>query len=83
MAVAHSFFNNIFLICLTLFLLSQTILSVASSLSGISSQMTSRDLNRNDLSTNQEFNNSLEAIVPDGTQSQILYLGLLSFAKLQ
>ncbi|KAF7809778.1 putative vacuolar protein sorting-associated protein 13C [Senna tora] len=44
----------------------QTIVSMASSLSGISSLKTSKELNQNHGSTGHELNNSLEAIVPDG-----------------
>ncbi|XP_028760435.1 uncharacterized protein LOC114719142 isoform X2 [Neltuma alba] len=44
----------------------QTILSMTSSFYGASSQKTSREFNRNNGTARQEFNNNLEAIVPDG-----------------
>lgn len=66
-AVVQAFFPR-----LTLFSLCQTIVSMTSSFYGTSSQKTSRELNRNNGTARQEFNNNLEAIVPDGTQNQIL-----------
>ncbi|OIW09736.1 hypothetical protein TanjilG_23876 [Lupinus angustifolius] len=44
----------------------QTILSMASSLSGLSSQNTTNELERNHSSTSDEVENSLEALIPDG-----------------
>ncbi|XP_054810227.1 uncharacterized protein LOC129311789 isoform X2 [Prosopis cineraria] len=44
----------------------QTILSMTSSFYGMSSQKTSRELNRNNGTARQEFYNNLEALVPDG-----------------
>ncbi|KAE9614347.1 putative vacuolar protein sorting-associated protein [Lupinus albus] len=44
----------------------QTILSMASSLSGLSSQNTANKLERNHSSTSDEVENSLEALIPDG-----------------
>ncbi|KAK7359915.1 hypothetical protein VNO77_01883 [Canavalia gladiata] len=44
----------------------RTILSMASSLSGISSQNAIKELKRNHQSTSHEVDNSLEAMIPDG-----------------
>lgn len=45
---------------------------MASSLSGISSQDTIKEMERNHWSTSHEIDNSLEAMIPDGTRTQAL-----------
>lgn len=80
MTVAHACFLliNIFLFYNIVFI-CQTILSMASSLSGMSSQKTSRELNQNHLSRSQEINYTLEASVPDGTQNPVFIFCFIIF----
>lgn len=56
---------------------------MTSSFNGTSTQKTSRELNGNNGTARKEFNNNLEAIVPDGTKNQILQFSLLFIWKLQ